>query len=108
MMYMPTLLPNNNDTVHLVSNDFGDLGCAYVETDEAKADEQTIVRRIAKGHYLNPVKVVALNLREGWCRDVTAKIAEAVLALGRRGDSLSPPALAFVERVLGVVLFPAR
>lgn len=26
-------------TVHMVLNDFGPLGCAYIETDEAHADE---------------------------------------------------------------------
>ena len=30
-------------TVYIVLNDFGPLGRAYVETDEAEADEATIV-----------------------------------------------------------------
>jgi hypothetical protein len=30
-------------TVHMVLNDFGPLGRAYVETDEAEADEATII-----------------------------------------------------------------
>ena len=49
----PTLVPDNDQTVHLVLNDFGKLGCAYVETDEARADEWTIVSNIAKGQYSN-------------------------------------------------------
>jgi hypothetical protein len=30
-------------TVHMVLNDFRSLGRAYVETDEAEADEATII-----------------------------------------------------------------
>ena len=45
------------------------LGCAYVETDEAKADEWTIISNIAKGHYSNPVKVIALDSLN-WVRDI--------------------------------------
>ena len=33
-------------TIYLVLNDFGRLGRAYVETDEAHADEATIVENI--------------------------------------------------------------
>jgi len=38
------LAPREPDvTVHIVLNDFGPLGRAYVETDETEADEATIV-----------------------------------------------------------------
>jgi hypothetical protein len=38
------LAPREPDvTVHIVLNDFGPPGSAYVETDEAEADEATIV-----------------------------------------------------------------
>ena len=38
------LAPHEPDvTVHIVLNYFGPLGCAYVETDEAEADEATII-----------------------------------------------------------------
>jgi len=38
VMRAPTLVPGTGTTTHLVFNDFGALGCAYLETDEAKAD----------------------------------------------------------------------
>ena len=38
--------PASDATVYLVLNDFGPLGRAYVETDEAHADEATIVENI--------------------------------------------------------------
>jgi hypothetical protein len=58
-------------TVHILLNDFGPLGSAYVETDEAEADEATIVENILGGQYSHPVRVVAFNTAEGWSRDVT-------------------------------------
>ena len=105
-MRAPTLVPGTGTTTHLVLNDFGALGCAYLETDEAKADEWTIVRNIANGRYSNPVRVVAFNVSEGWSRDVTRQIAEAVFELGRRENYFSQPARDFVERILGIALFP--
>ena len=35
-MRAPTLVPGTGTTTHLVLNDFGALGYAYLETDEAK------------------------------------------------------------------------
>lgn len=87
---------------------FGALGCAYLETDEAKADEWTIVRNIGNGAYSNPVRVVAFNVAEGWSRDVSREIAEAVFELGRRENYFRQPARDFVERILGIALFPTR
>jgi len=69
----PPLAPKLTDdiTVHIVLNDFGNLGRAYVETDEAEADEWTVVSNIMDGQYSNPARVVAFNIAEGWSRDVT-------------------------------------
>jgi len=68
-----------------VLNDFGEkLGRAFLETDEAEADEFTIVSKIISGEYSNPVRVVAFNTAEGWSRDVTEDIARSVL---ERGES---------------------
>ena len=50
----PTLAPGqpaSDVTVHIVLNDFGDLGRAYVETDEAEADEATIIENILSGQH---------------------------------------------------------
>ena len=53
-------------TVHNVLNDFGGLGRAYVETDEAEADQATIVDNILSGQYSSPLRVIAVNTAEGW------------------------------------------
>jgi hypothetical protein len=78
----PPLAPDQRPhdvTVYLVLNDFGELGRAYVETDEAKADEETVISSIGSGEYSNPVRVVAFNTVEEWSRDVTEAIARALL-----------------------------
>ena len=90
-------------TVHLVLNDFGALGRAYVETGEADADEATIIENILTGQYSHPLQVVAFNTVEGWARDVTEEIARAVLNRARReGRSIGKATQEFLEWVLGV------
>jgi hypothetical protein len=51
MLTLTPLVPDKNSdvTVQIVLNDFGHLGRAYVETDEAEADEATIVENILTG-----------------------------------------------------------
>jgi hypothetical protein len=99
----PPLAPDQQPhdvTVYIVLNDFGQPGRAYVETDEAAADEQTVVNNISSGEYSNPVRVVAFSTVEGWSRDVTEDIARALLDREAREADLSEPARRFVERVL--------
>ena len=48
-------------TVHMVLNDFGPLGRAYIKTDEAETDEAAIVENILSGAYSHPVWMVAFN-----------------------------------------------
>ena len=102
----PPLAPKltDNVTVHIVLNDFGKLGRAFLETDELEADEWTTVSNIINGEYSNPVRVVAFNIAEGWSRDVTEEIAEAVLERAQTEGHLSEPAKKFVECVLGEIL----
>jgi hypothetical protein len=102
----PPLAPDRQPhdlTVYIVLNDFGQLGRAYVETDEAAADVQTVVNKISDGEYSNPVRVVAFNTAEEWSRDVTEDIARALLDREAREADLSEPARRFVERALDIV-----
>ena len=90
-------------TIHLVLNDFGRLGRAYVETDEVKADEATIVENILSGQYSQPLRVVAFNTAEGWARDVTEDIARAALSKAEtERRPIGAAAQEFLERTLGV------
>jgi hypothetical protein len=53
----PSLAPDEQPhdvTIYIVLNDFGQLGRAYVETDEAAADEQTVINNISDDEYSNP------------------------------------------------------
>jgi hypothetical protein len=103
----PSLAPDeqpHDGTVYIVLNDFGELGRAYVETDEAKVDERIVVNNISSGEYSNPVRVVAFNTAEGWSRDVTEDIARALLQREAREGDLSESAKKFVERVLDIAM----
>ena len=98
------LAPSQPDvTVHFVLNDFRG---AYVETDEDKADQATIVDNILSGQYSSPLRVIAVNTAEGWGRDVTEDIAHAVLDLARINHRpIADSAQEFLERVLRVSVF---
>jgi hypothetical protein len=101
-MSTPPLAPKLTDdvTVYLVLNDFGPLGRAYVETDEANATEGDVVSNISSGHYSQPIQVVAFNIAEGWSRDVTEDIAQQLLERDASENDLSDSAKTFVGRVL--------
>jgi hypothetical protein len=103
MLNLTPLAPDGADViVHIVLNDFGELGRAYVETDEAEADEVAIVENILSGQYSHPLRVVAFNTAEGWSRDVTEDIAVAVMNRANGEDRpIGKAAQEFLERVLG-------
>ncbi|MFZ1952748.1 MAG: hypothetical protein WB540_17925 [Pseudolabrys sp.] len=101
---MNCLAPREPDvSAYIVLNDFGPLGSAYVETDEAEADEATIIENILSGQYSHPLRVIAFNTAEGWARDVTEDIARAVLVRACDEDrSIGIAAQEFLVRALGV------
>jgi hypothetical protein len=105
-MSTPPLAPKLTDdvTVYLVLNDFGALGRAYVETDEANASERDVISNIGGGQYSKPIRVVAFNTAEGWSRDVTEDIAEALLERDASEGNLSESAKTFVGRVLNTAI----
>jgi hypothetical protein len=91
-----TLVPEQD--LHFVLCDFGRSGQAYVETDPAEADASTIVRNLLRGEYDRPVRVLALNVEEGWVRDVSEIIAAKVQDVARREEQgLTSGTRAFVE-----------
>jgi hypothetical protein len=103
MLNLTPLVPDEDVTVHIVLNDFGQLGRAYLKTDETEADEATIVENTPSGQYSCPLRVVAFNTAEGWARDVTEDIAWAVLTLANRDNrSIGKSAQEFLERTIGV------
>lgn len=100
---MPSIVPSiDNEDIHLVLNDYGPLGMAYVETDPTHADRETIVRMLANGQFRNPVRVICINVAQGTARDVSESIAEAVVETGR----IPPETGDFVRFHLGLLNAP--
>jgi hypothetical protein len=81
----PTSLAPEQD-LHFVLCDFGRSSHAYVETDPTQADASTIVRNLLDGQYNRPVRVLALNVEEGWVRDVSQIIAAKVRDVARHDE----------------------
>jgi hypothetical protein len=95
----PKSVPSNDVTVYLVEEDFGHLGRAYLRTDAAEADRETIVRNFISGQYRNAIRVVAFNTAEGWSRDVSEDVANAVLDQAYDADdTLSEDTKRFIDR----------
>jgi len=80
MSRSPSIVPEAVDLdVHLVLDDFGALGRAWPETDEAEIDRETVIVSLLDGQYANPVRVIAFNTVEGWSRDVSEDIADELV-----------------------------
>ena len=88
-------LPNHGDTVDLALDGFGAFGKADRKSDPRHADRQTVLAKLLSGQYERPLRIVALNIAEGWAGDFTAEIAQEVLALA--DQELSTAVRDFVE-----------
>src|SRR6201984_3253418 len=78
MPHRATLVPGEEThrDVYLVLEDFGRLGRAWRETDEAATSRATLIRNLIDEQYEHPVRIIAFNTMEGWSRDVTFDIAD--------------------------------
>jgi hypothetical protein len=85
--------------IYLVLEDFGcRAGCAWRETDEQDTDRATVLRDIISGQYAYPLRIIAFNAIEGWSRDATEDIADALAdRAAREGLDLSLALQAFVQ-----------
>ena len=91
-----TLVPESSD-VYLVLEDFGRLGRAWRETDEAGTSRATLIRNLIDEQYENPVRIVAFNTAEGWSRDVTIDIADELRRRYVEFGEVPEAVLAFME-----------
>jgi hypothetical protein len=64
-MYRPASDYPDDVTVYLVVNDFGKFGRAFVETDIAEADRETVIRNLLSGQYSNALRVIAFKHGRG-------------------------------------------
>src|SRR3954470_21405633 len=81
MRSSPSIVPADrlDRDIYLVLEDFGArAGCAWRETDEADTDLETVLRGLLSGQYLYPVRIVCFNAIEGWSRDATSDVADAL------------------------------
>ena len=76
-----SIVPSLDADIHLVLCRFGRAGLAYIETDPAEADATTVVQNLMYGRYGQPLRVVALNVDEGWSQDVSEAMARKVLEI---------------------------
>jgi hypothetical protein len=94
----PSIAPNRVEKdIYFVLDDFGRLGRAWRETDEARTGRATLVRNLLEGQYENPVRVVAFNTAEGWSRDVTVDIADELRRRYAEYDEVPGAVLEFLE-----------
>ena len=93
-----SIAPNGGEKdIYLVLDDFGRLGRAWRETDEAETNRATLVRNLLEGQYENPVRIVAFNTAEGWSRDVTVDIADELRRRYVEYDEVPKEVLEFME-----------
>ena len=100
---VPSIIPSGDDqTVHLVLDDFGRLGRAYRETDVEQANLETTISDLMSGQYSDPVRVVAFNTAKHWAEDVSEVIAREIRRRADLvGDALPSPIAEFVDHHLG-------
>lgn len=81
MRSSPSLIPARDEDrdVYLVLDDFGRLGRSWRKTDEQSTDRDAIIQDLLEGQYNMPVRVIAFNTADGWSRDVSEEIAEALV-----------------------------
>jgi hypothetical protein len=107
-MSRPQLERSDGVAIYLVLNDYGKLGSAYVETDPAEADRESIIRNFLSGQYDNAVRVVAFNTAGGWSWDVSEDIAREVLQRAIEADEdLGDDAKRFIDRHVADSTLPA-
>ena len=102
-----SLVPSLDADIHLVLCRFGRAGLAYVETDPAEADATTVVQNLLHGRYAQPLRVIALNVDEGWSQDVSEAIAHKVREIAEHEDyELTQGTLDFIDAHIGRVRQP--
>ncbi|MDA9499262.1 hypothetical protein [Bradyrhizobium sp. CCBAU 11357] len=96
MRFSPSIVPADrlDRDIYLVLEDFGArAGCAWRETDEADTDLETVLQDIISGQYAYPLRIVCFNPVEGWSRDATADVADALAERAANTDAEIAPAL---------------
>jgi hypothetical protein len=98
----PLIASDIDTAVHIVLDDFGAVGLAYRETNDAHTTLADVIDDLRTGQYSNPVRVVAFNTGEGWARDVSENVAwDVVKRAAKKGKTLPTSTRKFVEFYIG-------
>jgi hypothetical protein len=97
--WSPSLIPDDDQSVYRVQDDFGRHGRCWRETDIERTDLETVITDLLDGQYKKPVVVIGFNTAERWSRDVSEDIAEEITRrCGMQGEEVPANLQDFVER----------
>jgi hypothetical protein len=97
-MSSPSIVPTVSSDVYLVLDDLGKIGRAYREVDEERATREDVIRDLISGQFNDPVRIICFNADQGYCRDVTAEIAEEIKEWAEsKGEQISPGLRDFID-----------
>ena len=89
---------------------FAALGGRYLHTSKLippNPDATKVVQNLLHGRYGQPLRVIALNVDEGWSQDVSEAIAHKVREIAEHEDyELTQGTLDFIEAHMGRVMQP--
>ncbi len=85
--------------LHFILADYGKLGRAFVERDEADMGRRNTIEDLMSGQVDRPVSVFCAE--DGMWRDVSEDIAIEIAA---KREPLSPALIDFIERNAGAAL----
>ncbi len=96
---LPTRIPSGNSTgIHLVECAYGRVRY-WREAD--LTDRQSVISGLMQNQFEDAIRIVAFDPVEGWCRDVSQDIAQALTEIANRdGADLPYEASKFVGRHL--------
>jgi hypothetical protein len=98
----PSLVPSYDVNVYIVLDDFGKIGRAYRETDEAEADLENVIENMIGGQYNHPMRVIGFNTSEGWSHDVSEDVAwEVIKRLRSEGKAIPASTREFLTFHIG-------
>jgi hypothetical protein len=98
MRTSPSIRPHGlEQDTYIVLDDFGRIGRAWRGTDENAADRETLIRDLLAGEFNHPIRIIAFNASEGWCRDVSVGIADELRRRVAEYDEIPESVLPFLE-----------
>jgi hypothetical protein len=99
----PSIVPaGTEETVYLVEDCLGSLGCVWREADVGKTDLETVIIDLLAGEYRDPRRVIAFNTVEHWSEDVSEDVAREIQRRSDLAYNDVPSALqVFVDRHAG-------